>query len=76
MPIDLDGLKGKVFSPAEAAQILGVTPDSVRRLVRERKLGAVHPFGGTTYLIHGDALIRYVRGLPPKDTPKHMEGGE
>lgn len=76
MPIDLGELKGKVFTPAEAAQVLGVTPDSVRRLVRERKLGAVHPFGGTTYLIHGEAILRYVKGLPPKDTPQPAEVGE
>ena len=65
MPIDREALWGKIFKPKELAEVLGVTQDSIRRVIREGKLKAVCAFGGSRLFIHGEDVIRYLEGLGP-----------
>jgi excisionase family DNA binding protein len=65
MPVELQTLVGKSYTVKEAAAVLELTPDSVRRLVREGRLRAVRMPGTRKYRFLGADLARYLKGEPP-----------
>lgn len=65
MPVDIAELMGKVYTAKEAGDVLGLTPDSIRRLVREGHLRAVNVPGQRKYRFKGEDIARYVQGEPP-----------
>ena len=51
---------GRFYSPAEVAQLLGMSKDSVRRWVREGRLPGIQPAGrrrGAKMLIRGSDVL-------------------
>lgn len=71
--IDLETLKGKLFSSEGVADIIGLTPDSVRRRIRAGQIPGRRVPGQAGYTIDGDQLISYLQGIPytpPGKPPK------
>lgn len=60
MPVDLDDLLGKAYSVEEAAGILGISAEAVRRLIRRKLLKAVRPKARRNYTILGEDLVLYL----------------
>lgn len=65
MVIDLKALEGRLFTVDELAEVTGLHPDSIRRLIREGTLRAVKPLGLRGYRVRGEDAARYLQGLPP-----------
>jgi len=73
MALDLKAMEGMAYTAEDVAQLLHLHPDTIRRLIRDRRLRAVRPPGSRIYIILGEDLARYFRGEPPLDPG---EGGE
>lgn len=61
-PIDLNALRGKVFDSDSVAALLGITPDSVRRRIRNGQIPARRVPGQKSYAVRGDDLAAYLSG--------------
>lgn len=67
--INLEELKGKVFTTEAVAELLGVEADQVRRKVRAAIFPVKKLKGERNYIIRGEDLIAYLTGedfTPPK----------
>ena len=69
MVYKLDELRGRVFTLAEVADMLGIKPDAVRRRVREGQLPVRRP-PGSEMLVMGDELAAYLMGETAPSSPK------
>ncbi len=67
MALDLKAMEGMAYTVEDMAEILRLHPDSVRRLIRDDRLRAVHPPGSRSYIILGEDVVRYIRGEAPID---------
>ena len=67
MALDLKAMEGMAYTVEDMAEILRLHPDSVRRLIRDNRLRAVHPPGSRSYIILGEDVVRYIRGEAPID---------
>ena len=79
--IDLEALKGKVFSSEGVAELLDLTPDSIRRRIRNKQIPARRVPGEKSYAIRGDDLAAYLSGetvepdrtIPPRPVRPALE---
>lgn len=69
MPVNQAELIGHLFTVAEAAKILDVTPDNLRRLIRDKVILAHHPPRRRGYIVPGESLIAYLTtdAPPPRE---------
>lgn len=80
--INLEELKGKVFTTEAVAEILGLTADQVRRKVRAAIFPVLKLKGEKNYIIRGDDLAAYLSGedyhepKPRRASPKPKPPGE
>ena len=68
--IDLEALKGKVFTSESVAELLKLAPDSIRRRIRNGQIPARKVPGEKSYAISGDDLVEYLLGTPTKHGAK------
>lgn len=68
MVYKLDEMKGRVFTLAEVAEMLGIKPDAIRRRVRLGQLPVRRP-PGSEMLVDGDELAAYLLGETSPATP-------
>lgn len=62
--IDLETLRGKIFTTEGVAAVLGMNPESIRRKIRAGQLPARTIPGGQGYTIIGAELADYLQGIP------------
>jgi len=67
--IDLNALRGKLFTAESVAELLKITPASIRRRIREGHLPARKVPGQKNYAISGDDLAAYLLGDSPAALP-------
>ena len=63
--IDLNALKGKLLTCESVAELLSITPSSVRRRIKKGQLPARKVSGQKNYSIFGDDLAAYLLGDSP-----------
>lgn len=61
-PVNLDELRGKLYMLAEAADVVGIRVEALRRLARSGVIQATVPTGARGYRITGEALIAWLTG--------------
>lgn len=66
---------GRILSLADAGEILGVHPQTIRRYVRDGMIPAHHLPGGKRYYIFKDELLEFLRSHPVSD-PSNEETTE
>lgn len=62
--LNLETLKGKLFSSEAVAELLDLTPASIRRRIRNGQIPARVIPGQQGYTIDGDQLVSYLQGVP------------
>lgn len=60
-------MRGRIFTVEEVAQVLGITPHSVRRRIRLGKLGAFQRDQGQRHFIPESEVARLI-GMPVEET--------
>lgn len=73
MVVDLDALLGKAYSAAEAAELLGISEEATRRLIRAKRLKAHRPPGRKSYVITGESIALYLNGGEPTPAMRARE---
>jgi excisionase family DNA binding protein len=72
MVLVVDDLRGRFYTVAEVAKMLGIVADSVRRRIRDGQMPARTVPGVPGYTISGDDLAEYLKGTPykPPERPR------
>lgn len=64
MVVNFDELLGKGYNIDEAAELLGISTEATRRLVRAGLLKARRPPGRKSYVVTGEEIVLYLNGGP------------
>lgn len=68
--INLESLKGQILTLTEAAELLKLKPDSLRRRIRLGHIKAFTPPGSNAQMIKGDDLAAYLMGASTPAPPR------